>query len=94
MGTAVSTDNWEAIASFKKYSLVKPGVRRFYAVQVSEGKFIKSGGFEVMLPIFIEVTKEDIEYSYKIKEYRVNRDNLSKAIYQAIDKYVPRQNAK
>ncbi|WP_371371016.1 hypothetical protein [Sporomusa aerivorans] len=94
LSAAVPSDSWEAIAPFKKYSLVKPGMKRFYGVPVSERKFVKSNGFEVMLPIFIEVTQEDIEYSYRVKEYRVNRNNLTIAIYKTIDKYVPQKSEK
>lgn len=94
LGEAVPTDNWEAIATFKKGGLVKQGVKRFYAVQASEEKFKKSGGFEVTLPVFIEVTQGDIDYSYKVLEYRANKKNLTNSTYKAINNHVPQKTEK
>lgn len=87
--SAVQTDTWEAIATFKKDGSIQQGVKQFYAVPSGEGKFTKSGGFDVTLPIFVEVTKDDIEYSYQVKQYRLNIKNFSNAIYQVINQYVP-----
>ena len=51
----------EAVAIFKKGSNVKEGVTRFYAIHLEDKTFSKENGFEVKLPVYLEVTEEEIK---------------------------------
>ena len=87
LNTPVATNDWEAVVIFKKNTPVQQGTMRFNAVQVGENKYVKSGGFEANLPVYVEINNEDIEYSYKLRAYRLYRKNHLDSITKTIEKY-------
>lgn len=86
---SVPDDSWEAIITFKKTTNVKQGLMTVQAIKIADKKYERSGGFEVTLPVYAEITQADIEYSRKVMAYRAaNYENLQ-IINNAITKYVP-----
>ena len=85
--TAIPNGEWQAVVTFKKTTPVRRGVMRVQAVNVGESKFNTSDGFELNLPVYVEVDQRDVEYSKKLMAYRVYKKGNVNSINKALAEY-------
>jgi len=75
-GTSYPTNDWIGVMAFKDSSSVSSGVKNILALHTKDENFVNSQGFEKKLPVYIEVTQDDIDYSKEVNKYSTEEDKV------------------